>query len=230
MSDDLSNLFARQMVVANPAPIVYSITQHYHHSAHRAPVAVERPRSEPAPVRVPSAEDILTSNGVDPASLFPSQITLFKQADDDQKRRLIELWQIAPPEYGNHALAQDLETWPPTSMDREVEMAKLRYDRLHQAAKNQQMHAYQQHVSEPDQQQAEPYVVSGYEMLAQREYEQQRNLNTYSPLGSAVGGYKQATDPAYMDNDWWVRSQQQQQQPLEHQYGSFQQQMDQEMN
>lgn len=206
MSDELSNLFARQMVVANPAPIVYSITQHYHHSAHRAPVAVERPVI-PEPPRMPLAEDVLLSHNINPQTLFPSQLTLFKQADDDQKRRLIELWQIAPPEYGNRELAQSLQTWPPTNMDREEEMARARYQRM-QTQPGQWNNSHESiDCSSPEMDyHAEPYVVSGYEMLAAREYEDKAK-NSYSPLGSAVGGYKQSVDPVYQGKEWWVHSQ-----------------------
>ena len=45
---------------------------------------------------------------------------------------------------------------------------------------------------------AEPYMQSGYEALAQREYESSTGQKEiYSHYGSAVGGYKHATDPVY---------------------------------
>jgi hypothetical protein len=55
---------------------------------------------------------------------------------------------------------------------------------------------------------AEPYMASGYEELARRDYLQQLqgHRETYSPLGAAVGNahlYKQATDPAYQGSSGW---------------------------
>ncbi len=81
----------------------------------------------------------------------------------------------------------------------------------------------------------EPYMMSGYEMLARREYEEsvKRQLQedmsgpkeVYNQFGSAVGGcnYRLATDPAYA-NDW-----SHQQQAMENQYGAYQQMGDMEL-
>jgi hypothetical protein len=81
----------------------------------------------------------------------------------------------------------------------------------------------------------EPYMMSGYEMLAQREYEESakrqlqeemaRPKEVYNHFGSAVGGaggggnYCLATDPVYDNDNDWAR----QQQAMENQYGAFQQ-------
>ena len=76
----------------------------------------------------------------------------------------------------------------------------------------------------------EPYMTSGYEMLARREYEEsvKRQLQEEmaapkevvynSPFVAAVGdtGYRLATDPAYA-SDWTS-----QQQAMEDQYGAYQ--------
>jgi hypothetical protein len=70
----------------------------------------------------------------------------------------------------------------------------------------------------------EPYMVLGYDSLAQRDYDAQverlhqtrGEKDTFSPLGSAVGGpdasgswsqqYKQATDPVYQAQpDTWQK-------------------------
>jgi len=98
-------------------------------------------------------------------------------------------------------------------------MARIRYDRK----MNEEITV---HAHEP-----EPYMASGYEYLARREYEasaqqQQPVQNVYSHFGSAVGGhtYNQATDPVYniipnSGPEW----EQRQQQAMENQYGAFQQ-------
>lgn len=78
-------------------------------------------------------------------------------------------------------------------------------------------------------------MMSGYEMLARREYEESakrqleeemaRPKEVYSHFGSAVGGgpYRLATDPVYAA-DWAT-----QQQAMENQYGVFQQMEDMEL-
>jgi hypothetical protein len=55
-----------------------------------------------------TTEIILSRHGVDAASLFSSQLDLFKSADASQQMRLIELWRICPPNYDGAALTQDL--------------------------------------------------------------------------------------------------------------------------
>jgi hypothetical protein len=157
-------------------------------------------------------------------TLFPSQIDLFKTADASQQMRLIELWRVAPPNYGGHALAQDLGNWPSTSFQQEEAMAKLRYERqmleerMARAGGDAQgigMDGAEDTMSDASTtapltpitggdsrwSNAEPYMQSGYEALAQREYttSASQSNDTYSHFGSAVGGstYKQATDPVY---------------------------------
>ncbi|MCJ1311108.1 hypothetical protein MMC25_004778 [Agyrium rufum] len=108
-------------------------------------------------------------------------------------------------------------------------------------------HTEQPAISDHPQQQlpqiAEPYMHSGYEMLARQEYESStthapsfREQISYSPLGSAIGArddsgvisLRQATDPAYdggmgMSSEGWWRHDLYGQQPMEHQYGAFEQ-------
>lgn len=140
--DELAALFQQQFSLQNyvppppqeqpkqvEEPYVYSISQHYHHSAHIVAQQPSRPASEPPQTDQLTTEIILSRHGVDVASLFPSQLDLFKTADASQQMRLIELWRICPPNYGGHALAQDIGTWPATSFQQEESMAKLRYER-----------------------------------------------------------------------------------------------------
>ena len=181
-------------------PIVYA-SQHYTHSHHVVPS-----RQEPQSTQIDLSElqAIFVRNSIDPSLLFPSQIDLFQNADNDQRLRLLELWRISPPQGSN---AQALYDWPPTSLAQEEAMAKLRYERmLEERTQQQEIQNYQQQLDQsmdegrdsgtvqathdilatsPDN--AEPYIVSGYDMLARREYE-----NSAKPTS-----YSQATDPVY---------------------------------
>ncbi|KAI1495683.1 hypothetical protein F5X99DRAFT_402709 [Biscogniauxia marginata] len=263
-SDELAALFSRNMTFQpqpfqpapqeqpkpqspEPEPITYSISQHYHHSAHIAhqnepPAAAEppRPSSEPPQSQQPSAELILSQHGVDPSALSASQLQLFKTADDPQKMRLIELWRICPPTnpQDNPAVA-----WTSTTVEQEELLAQLRYEqRL--AAEEEQRNSVMSLDGTPltpvqtmegrwvaTSSYVEPYMMSGYEELARREYEETarrqyeeamtRPKDVYSHFGAAVGGptYRPATDPVYNDNSWA----RQQQESMENQYGAFQQ-------
>lgn len=270
--DDLSALFSRNLTLQNftdvppqevkPAeePYIYSISQHYHHSAHIAAQQPSRPASEPPQTDQLTTEIILSRHGVDSSTLSPSQIELFKTADASQQMRLIELWRICPPDYGGHALAHDIGNWPTTSFQQEEAMAKLRYERqlleerLSRTGGDQSsMDNTEDNMSDsstaapltPIQAgdgrwatHAEPYMQSGYETLASREYEQSAatSKDIYSHFGTAVGGpnYDHATDPVYktiedihhrypnVGNDWAALLQQRQQ-AMENQYGAFEQ-------
>lgn len=171
--------------------IVYAST-HYTHSHH---VASPRSASEPAMKTHIDASDlaaVLMRNSIDPSLLFPSQIDLFQNADDDQRLRLLELWRISPPQgrQGHPAgagfeLSRQLYDWPPTSLAQEETMAKLRYEK-------QQVEL---NKTSPMTQSAEPYMASGYEMMAQREYEKSAKAAENSLKESTK--YNQATDPVY---------------------------------
>jgi hypothetical protein len=266
--EDLSALFSRNLTLQNPTyvapkeepkparePFTYSISQHYHHSAHLASQQPSRPASEPPQTDQLTTEIILSRHGVDSSTLFPSQLELFKTADASQQMRLIELWRICPPDYGGHALAQDLGSWPTTSFQQEEAMAKLRYERQmleeRMSRTDQSMDSdtmsdssitapltpiqggdgrWVNHVV------AEPYMQSGYESLAQREYERSAapGKDIYNHFGTSVGGpnYHHATDPVYktvedfqkytgnVGGDWEALMLQRQQ-AMENQYGTF---------
>jgi hypothetical protein len=193
-----------------PKQIVYA-SQHYTHSHHVAPT---RSMSEPAAkthIEPSDLEAVLLRNSIDPSLLFPSQIELFQNADDDQRLRLLELWRISPPSGRqgypagtDYNMSRQLYDWPPTSLAQEEAMAKLRYQRMEeQSAQNQEQP--QQGVStstlasSPSAQSAEPYMTSGYEMMAQREYEQ--SVQEETPLKES-SRYNQATDPVYNGGLW----------------------------
>lgn len=219
-----------------PEPIRYSITQHYHHSAHiaqqNAPVAEpQRPSSVP-PQTMPSAEQVLGRHGIDPSRLSPQQLDLFKTADTPQQIRLIELWQICPP--SNPQQTNQAVTWSNTTFEQEEQLARLRYEQQQaeeEARRNSIMSldgtpltpvqtTDGRWVSTAD---VEPYMMSGYEMMARREYEEsakrQLEEEMMSRMKEAYCGahYRPATDPVYA-NDWSSR-----QQDMEDQYGLYQQ-------
>jgi hypothetical protein len=190
-----------------PKQIVYA-SSHYTHSHHITPTT--RSASEPSIKTHIDPSDLATvflRNSIDPTLLFPSQITLFQNADDDQRLRLLELWRISPPAgrqgypYGtDYNMSRQLYDWPPTSLAQEEAMAKLRYEKLEE-----------QHIREHDSQlgqsissqAAEPYMSSGYEMMACREYEE--STKQEEPLRE-TSKYNQATDPVYNSGGLWQKN------------------------
>lgn len=238
MQEELAKMFTQNMRFSNDlksqqietpgetAPVIYSITQHYHHSAHLAsndaPFEVSHTRS-PATVGPgqTAVKDILIQHGVDLSKLLPTQLNLFQQAAPDQQSRLLQLWSISPPEYvglGAQDLADQLGAWEQTTVEQEEETAKLRYQRKMAqqgvSPTNQHMSPESARSKSADHCAIEPYMPSGYELLAQRDYNQQ--LRT----GSGVAGnhYNQAMDPAFESKEWWEVFPGQ---PMEHQYGMF---------
>ncbi|KAJ3478924.1 hypothetical protein NLG97_g8451 [Lecanicillium saksenae] len=224
----------QQQQQAEPAPAqpVYSASQHYTHSYHiskprsqdveaEAHQAFQRPSSAPLENEAAQAEALLRSHGVEPSLLTPSQLQLFKTADDGQKLRLLELWSICPP---NGAQNIPALAWSSTTLEQEEHLARVRYQR------EQQMNAV---MDEPPMEQiasgqwtqpaeSEPYMTSGYEELMRRENERNasnRTANAYCHFSGSVS-YNKAMDPIYMGPDF-VREQQQME--MASQYGAFEQ-------
>ncbi|KAF2842731.1 hypothetical protein M501DRAFT_993484 [Patellaria atrata CBS 101060] len=256
--DELANIFARNLTLSSipppadpvaqrdpitapqseekPQAIVYAST-HYTHSYHLAPKAA----SEPSSTTIPREDlvAIFLRNNIDPSLLVPSQINLFQNADDDQRLRLLELWRISPPSYGNHALAQELSTtWQVTSLEQEEELARLRYERKMEDDRSNIL-AHHQHqmdgimedvpelTSRPSttspvlgqrerererRNSVEPYMVSGYEALARRDYANQANTLRESTR------HNTATDPVYKNTGLWEKPDMS---SMENQYGAF---------
>lgn len=186
-----------------PKQIVYAST-HYTHSHHVAPT---RSASEPVGKTHISSSDlaaILLRNSIDPSLLFPSQIDLFQNADDDQRLRLLELWRISPPQGSqsqssgaSYELSKQLYDWPPTSLAQEEAMAKMRYERQQAESNN----------ASPINASAEPYMASGYEMMAAREYE--KSVQAAENSWKETSKYNQATDPVYANtgnNGLWQKN------------------------
>ncbi|KAJ5946996.1 hypothetical protein N7466_000011 [Penicillium verhagenii] len=74
----------------DPNPISYSISQHYHHSTH----IVSCPNPQPQAIADPTPIEILQQHGLDPSTMSPRQLDLFKNADVEQRHRLIQTWQL----------------------------------------------------------------------------------------------------------------------------------------
>jgi hypothetical protein len=219
-----------------PSSVVYSISQHYHHTPSQSH-ELQRPSSEPRQSEQLTSEAILSQHGVNPATLSQSQLQLFRIADDPQKLRLIELWSICPPT--NHEENPSL-AWTSTTLEQEEFLARLRYVRQAQVDQQQQNNAMSldgtavqsgdgRWIAGPSEQYPEPYMASGYEELMRRDQERQqaevRQMDAYSHFGIAIGGscYSAATDPVYKSTGTdWARQQQLQMQ-MENQYGSFEQ-------
>lgn len=277
--DELANLFARNLSLQQAAPIQepsqpplhetpahhteikYSISQHYHHSSHVRPTP-----PTPAPTDDHTIAIILSRHGVDPSTLFPSQVELFRSADSGQQMRLVELWRISPQNYGGRALTQSMDTtYPDTSYEMEEYMAIERYQKQQQQTADEherqererraevegqgQESAMQDDLmSEGEQSNApltpiqggdsrwfsppEPYMESGYEQLARREYEasqKEQARDSSSLFGTGVGGYTRASDPVYANmgsmggvaSAWQVPTREEERLAMAQQYGQF---------
>lgn len=107
------------------ASFKYSISQHYTHSAH-----VLQTLHPLQPSKQDTATRTLIKNGIPPSSLLRSQLTLFEEADEDQRNRLIQLWRIVPRTYarnGGQEMADRLGGYQTTTLLQEEELARLRY-------------------------------------------------------------------------------------------------------
>lgn len=173
--------------------------------------------------------------------------------------RLVELWRISPPSYGGHALKQSMDgTYPDTSYEMEEYMARERYQRQQEAERHereQRMDMERQlqesalqddFMSEGEQSNApltpiqggdsrwfsppEPYMESGYEQLARREYvasQKDQARDSSSLFGTGVGGYTRASDPVYANmgsmggvaSAWQVPTREEERLAMAQQYG-----------
>lgn len=211
---------AQQEQAQTVQPITYA-SLHYTHSYHIAPIQnVQVPLK--TKIDLPELQSMLLRNSIDPSLLFPSQIDLFQNADDDQRLRLLELWRISPPQGRqgypggvDYNLSRQLYDWPPTSLAQEEAMAKLRYERQEEERiQREEIQKHQQELNQSMDQDAgspavhatrdilasspstaEPYIVSGYDMLAKREYEE--SAQTAANHLRETTKYNLATDPVY---------------------------------
>ncbi|KAF6806200.1 hypothetical protein CSOJ01_08987 [Colletotrichum sojae] len=173
------------------APIIYSITQHYNHSAHIArqqqqqrqnAQELQRPSSEPPQTEQLTPEVVLNQHGVDSSVLSPAQIQLFRISEEPHQLRLIEIWRAAPPTSTNDNLSL---AWTSTTLEQEEHLARLRYERMEAEAQQQQnvvMSLDGTQVQANDgrwlansiAQHVEPYMMSGYEEMMRRDAERER--------------------------------------------------------
>lgn len=237
--DELAALFSRNLTFAHhdaqsvprnmeaavaAAGPAFSISQHYNHSTSNT-----QQQQQPD-----SSEAILRLHGVNPAGLTPSQLQLFSVADHAQKRRLLELWSIFPPNNGGEIPSL---AWSSSSIEHEEQLAQIRQDRiqkqqqhheqqqrLQQLAVRQQQLQEQQQIAQSSEGQwsmdcgcgGEPYMSSGYEELMRREREKEQKARREREQAR----YSQATDPVYMGPDY---ARHQQQVDMASQYGAFEQ-------
>ena len=235
LQTELATLFSRNLHIANSAseeatatkdlsfqtanPVTYSITQHYHHSAHVVPLKSSSQTSDTGSDSLRSSSSresvqyTLFQHNIDPSRLSSSQLALLEQAGLEERARLLGLWRLSPPDTSYFGLQEHAHD----------------YDEERQIHEDCRGDSITRSSAEP-RQVAEPYMTSGYESLAQRDYNEQANLvyspvglaKMYSPLVSPMGGqYNRATDPIYGSKEWWHHSIAQE--PMEHQYGMFDQ-------
>lgn len=222
MQDDLVNMMSRHLqlnpvqhqdssmpptpqVSPQPGPITY-ITQHYHHSAHQASTSDSQVSS------------ILENAGINAAALLPTQLSLFSNAQPEQQQRLVELWRISPPTPGHQMMPNDMGNWPQTSMEKEEEAARHRWEKEREGLKN--LTAFPAYDNRNH---AEPYIMNGYS---------DSNINgvtartEFNGMDQNGGEYRRCKDPVYNSREWWSMDDQ----PMEHQYGLLQHMMYGNMN
>ncbi len=247
-TDELVGLFARTMTFSNPTPppeekqqphAPLEETRKVYASMHYIPptsFSHSTPQASPEPEVRPLSDneiaELLVRHGVDPHTLFPSEVALFRGADPDQQQRLLELWRISPPNLGSYDIAKEEATWLETTLQRDEEMARLRYEKAVIEAQGigspHNAPATVDQISRPSSApearsrpatsgfnapSAEPYMMSGYELLAQGEYERS---NTSNSVLAESTRYNQATDPVYAGGGFDKGIQ-----DMENSYGAF---------
>lgn len=204
---------------SQPSPIIYSVSQHYHHSSHVTRQAQKiRPEEQksfdtyPAPMASDTC-NILRSHNIDPFTLSPRQVELFEGAIPEQKSRLVQMWQICPE-------TADRDPAPGTCfLDDQYQY----HDNAFVGDHDMDDMVQDGNEDEDRQQYAEPYMASGYEALARRDYEisGRKGHQTSPPSEPTTGApYRLASDPIYQSKRWWEHTDSQ---PTEYQYGAFEQ-------
>lgn len=200
--------------------INYSVSQHYTHSAHIAQaINTEQTSvgkfvgSRPSGL---SMYQILTQNNIAPSSLVQSQLTLFEQADDDQRARLIQLWSLSSPQRtiaNGPPLVSRTNEYRREAPDQAQELIWLQqqreaFRRSFQSGGDPRCDGDYGSWSEGSNlEDAETYITSGYEQLAERDYQEQ-SQGTIPTLLSASAGlifdsrYSHAADPIYRSLGW----------------------------
>ncbi|KAL6235133.1 hypothetical protein BDW75DRAFT_230536 [Aspergillus navahoensis] len=178
---------------ATSSPIMYSITQHYHHSAHVAQKAAVPGLATPQDVASSPVADNETANRVlemlmyhriNPSSLSTSQLELFANAMPEQQSRLIQMWQICP-EPNRTAQNQAVLT-------RDLEMCDSPRVLNH---------------GDNTDHSAEPYMLAGYGLVAHNSEASQANRPSNEPTTGSP--YKLFSNAIYQAGGqrWWERTQ-----------------------
>lgn len=194
---------------------------------------MQRPSSEPPRSDLQDLELLLRNHGVDTSALSLPQVELFRNAADAQKARLIQLWTICPP---NNPVDNPSLTWSNTTVEQEELLAQRRFEYQQLQQQQQQQVPADETIMSLDgtdtgttfgsspasmqsgdgrwvahtQHYMEPYMQSGYEQLAKKEYD--------ASAGRGVADYKIATDPVYQSTGGVLDYERQQW--MENQYGS----------
>ncbi|PYH94412.1 hypothetical protein BO71DRAFT_228634 [Aspergillus ellipticus CBS 707.79] len=228
LHDDLAILFDKSMNIGLPlssedrekccphsSPAMYSITQHYHHSAHIArQMATADPLAKDFRMHT-EGTDILRQHKIDPSSLSLQQLELFEGAIPEQRSRLIQIWQISPEHRyePNHDIIGD--SLPKLEASSGVStMAEAPYQSYRTPASSG-------HKNVDDSlPYAEPYMVNGYEA---RENNVLSAPQAMHPINEPTSGRPRrlATDPVYhyaQSRGWWESVQSG---SMEYQYGLF---------
>ncbi len=171
-------------------------------------------------------EDVLIQNGIDPAALTPVQLALFKMSALDRRDYLLQLWRICPPtrtaaDYNPVAAASAWGTIE-VELEKEIASSQIRVQQKQQQAtvgeEVMSLDGTPIAVSQPTSSQSddgrwlqsvaqgymEPYMATGYEELARREYMTSTASVPRDKDAVALPGvagvqlrYSQAMDPVY---------------------------------
>ena len=114
-----------------PQAPVHFVSNHYTPTNHIRPGCISETKESPPPayhdaVLPEEMAQMLRQHLINPSSLLPSQILLFKNANYEQRLRLLELWRISPPVYSTGGRGQ--HTWATTidALRRETDARAMR--------------------------------------------------------------------------------------------------------
>ncbi|KAK4149904.1 hypothetical protein C8A00DRAFT_18476 [Chaetomidium leptoderma] len=160
-----------------------------------------RPASEPRQSELAVVERVLREHSVDPSCLSSAQLQLFRTVDDPEKLRLIELWRACPPTANNNnsTLTWSMTTVDQEEALARLRYEQQQLEQQLIDQQLQQEFGMMQDESEPEPEAVmsldgtpltpvqggdgrwmsasasyhymEPYMASGYEEMARREYE-----------------------------------------------------------
>jgi len=182
---------------------------HYTHSRHVVPI-----RFHPTPSSSPRAQPlsdieaftILADAQIHPSTLTAEQFHLFQYAIPEQRLRLLQLWSISPSQPQVAAVPNHQSIPGTTSFQWDVDNQRATSTNdfgLSNSPPTNNVAPFPRPSSAPEvsktggesnrNSSAEPYMMSGYELLARKEYEASMRDNSLA----MCYGYSQATDPAW---------------------------------